>query len=497
MTTRPPAVLGHHSPDAQPLRAFIYDRNSKDSRHLGTAVRDQGVENQRLCEAHGWRIVEVFEDAGKSASRYTTRPRPDYDEMLRRAADRECDVIVAWEGSRLTRNTETYLTLRNLCQKIGILLCYNGRLYNMERSDDRFATHLDALLAEREADAIRDRNKRTHRLILERGRPPGRLPYGFTREYDPNSGALVRQVIDPQQGEVIREIARRVLAAEPCASIARDLNRRGVQPPWTSERWTMESVKRVVVRASTAAKRVHDGHVVADAKWPAILDEAQWAQCVRILTDPGRLTHRDGSVKWLLSGVVYCGPCGPADRRLYSHRVNSGMSYVCRECGGVSVRTGLIDPYVTDLVLSYVEREQFAASLTPDDANETARLALEEARAYEAQLQEATALAGRLTTGPGGMLVPALSAARLAAVEADLLPKIEAARVRAQHAAVPQVLREVAGPSARAVWRRWAAQGDLARQRAVIREVVRVSINKGGKGARSIKPHRIGVDWLR
>ena len=482
-------------PDPAPLRAFIYDRNSRDPHGLGTSVRDQGTENQRLCDMHGWSVAARFQDPGRSASRYATRRRDDYEAMVERLRAGECDVLVMWEASRGYRNSRAYLDLRDLLESKGILLCYNGRIYNMERSDDRYITGMDALNAEREADAIRDRNRRTHRLILERGDPPGRLPYGFRREYDPRTGALVRQVVDPEQGEVVREIARRVQSGQSCSSIARDLNQRGVQPPWTSPQWTLESVKRVVVRPSSAGKRDHHGRVVGDAAWPAIIDEVQWQACVRILTDPARLNHHGAQVRHLLSGLVFCGPCSGA-ARLRPKKVKFGPSYVCQRCYRVSMRAQMLEAFVVELVLGYVERESFASSLMAADADcgDEAMQAAAQAQAYEAQLAEATALAGQLVSGRTGAPVPALSAARLAAMEADLLPKIDAARARARNASIPAPLRDVAGPQAREVWEE---ELDIEQRRVVIREVARVQLNEGGMGARRIMPGRITYDWLR
>lgn len=491
---RTPATT-QRSPEPEPLRAFIYDRNSRDPRGLGTSVRDQGTENRRLCDMYGWVIAGQFQDPGRSASRYATRRRDDYEAMVERMREGGCDVLVMWEASRGYRNSRAYLDLRDLLESRGILLCYNGRLYNMERSDDRYITGMDALNAEREADAIRDRNRRTHRLILERGDPPGRLPYGFAREYDPRTGALVRQVVDPAQGEVVREIARRVREGQSCNSIARDLNRRGVAPPWTSAAWTLESVKRVVVRPSSAGKRDHRGRVVGGAAWPAILEESDWQACVRILTDPARLNHHGAQVRHLLSGLVFCGPCG-GSARLRPKTVKGGLSYVCQGCYRVSMRAAMLEAYAVELVLGYVEREDFASSLMAADADcgDAAARAVAEAKAYEAQLAEATELAGQLAPGRGGVLVPALSAARLAAMEADLLPKIDAARARARDASVPAVLHDVAGPAARSVW---DEQLDIERRRTVIREVVRLQLNGGGMGARRIVPGRITHEWLR
>src|SRR5882757_1322546 len=175
MARTPAAGPATHSPaPADPLRAFIYDRNSRDPHRLGTSVRDQDVDNQRLCDMYGWTVSGRFQDPGRSASRYATRKRDDYEAMVERIRAGDCDVLVMWEASRGYRNSRAYLDLRDLLEAKGILLCYNGRVYNMARSDDRYITGLDALNAERDADAIRDRNLRTARLILERGGVPGR-----------------------------------------------------------------------------------------------------------------------------------------------------------------------------------------------------------------------------------------------------------------------------------------------------------------------------------
>jgi site-specific DNA recombinase len=65
------------------------------------------------------------------------------------------------------------------------------------------------------------------------GRPHGKLPHGFARQYEVVGGKrrLVEQVTDEQQAAVIREAARQVLDDEAPYAIARDFNARGIPTP--------------------------------------------------------------------------------------------------------------------------------------------------------------------------------------------------------------------------------------------------------------------------
>src|SRR5215469_6263456 len=176
------------------LRAFVYDRTSRIIDGRGTANADQAAENDRYCERQGWTIVGRFTDAGKGASRHSKSRRTDYERMVDGVQRGECDVLVVWEASRLHRDLAVYVALRDLCVTSRVLLCYNGQVYDMTRGADRFVTGLNALQAEYEADNIRDRVLRTTRANAERGRPHGRIPYGYRRVYDERTGALIEQV---------------------------------------------------------------------------------------------------------------------------------------------------------------------------------------------------------------------------------------------------------------------------------------------------------------
>lgn len=433
-------------------------------------------------------VVGEFSDPGRSASRYATKAREDWDEMIAQARAGGCEVIAYWEASRATRDLRTYLELRDLCEQAGILLCYNGRTYDMSHRGDRFMTGFDVLRAEEEADAIRDRNRRTTRLNAEQGGVHGRLAYGFRREYNEHTGRLLRQVVHEPEAAVIREAAAAVAAGKSLRSIAAKFQERGVPTPGGGVGWESTTVRQLLLRESLIGKRAHLGAVVADGVWDAILEPEVYYACVKILRDPARLNHQESGVKHLMAGIARCGLC--REGRLYVAPMGTGMSYRCRVCMKPSMRKELLEAAVKSTFLAYVERPEFAEALEvpvddPGAVTAGARLA-----AMEAQLAESTRLASTWDAALGRF---ALSATRLAAVEAELLPQIEAARAALVDRTVPAVVRDLAGPQAREVWKRY----DLAQRRAAIRGVVRVYLNRGQRGVGAVTPGRFTWEWLR
>ena len=91
-------------------RAALYLRVSTD---------DQTTENQRrelraVVERAGWRIFEVYEDAGISGAKGRDQ-RPAFDQMLKAVAQRRFDVVMAWSVDRLGRSLpDLAMLLRDL-----------------------------------------------------------------------------------------------------------------------------------------------------------------------------------------------------------------------------------------------------------------------------------------------------------------------------------------------------------------------------------------------
>lgn len=464
------------------LRAVVYTRVSDDRENRDRSVSEQEYECLDFCAERGWQVVRIFSDPKVSASRYSTKARPGFAEMMGFVAGGGADVIVCWENSRGTRRLREWVAFRELCEKTGVLFSYSGRVYDMRDADDRQRATEDAVRSEGESEATRKRVLRTVRANARQGRPHGRHLFGYRREYDPVTRKLVRVVEVPEQAAVVREMGRRLLAGETCRGVAADFNGRGVPPPGRTA-WTLEMVKRMAINPAYAGQRVHQGQVIGDADWPPIWheDRAEAALISRALrmrlTDPARRTVRDGAVKHLLSGIAECGSC-EAPLGVINNR--GTISYVCKVKFDVTRKIGVwqpdggpltgVDDLVVRVLLAWLRRPDSLELLRPP-AGDGAKEAEAEARRLRGELDEAeqACAAGRI---------------RISALEritAELTPQIEQAELAAAPRPLPQVVAELA--AAEDIAGMWQAMS-IPQRRETVRTVMRIRVLPTRRGIR-------------
>ncbi len=341
---------------------------------------------------------------------------------------------------------------------------------DVSRTDDSFQTGLDILLAEREVDQTRERVLRSMRANAASGRPHGKLTYGYTREYDPRSGALVRQIIHEEQAVVVRESAKRVLAGESIASIAKDFNRRGIKAPRSAE-WVPTQIKRILVNPAYIAQRVHQGKVIGKADWPPILDEVTFRRCVTRLTDPSRKFTDEHAAKYLLSGIAVCGVCGSTVKARPQR--NGYFSYVCKSfC--VARKMDCVDLLIETLVVARLSQPD---AMLEDD--EDTNPALEAIRDKRCRLEEFYDSAAN----------GEISAAALARIEAKLLQEIEGLEKTLRRSAVPTSVHDLADNPE--VWQSLP----ISVKREIIKLLMQVRIMKSERGRKVFDPNQIEIEW--
>ncbi|OPC79973.1 hypothetical protein B4N89_02530 [Embleya scabrispora] len=488
--------------------AFLYGRASVDPRRKGRSVNAQMLDNRSICNEQNWAIVAEFRDDDRSASPYAKRARDNYDEMVGRVAAGEASVIVAWEPSRLSRDTESWFVLRRALQNTGTLVCLDGEMYDMRIATQRQRLTREILDSETEADKTQARNARTARQGAAVGAVHGRILYGYRREYDPDTGDLLGQVPDtePQgteasKADIVVEIITRVAARESVRSIGMDLDARRLETPGVSERWNLATIRNIARNVAYIGRRVHRGQVVGPAQWPPITDdptfEATFWAAVAVLADPSRRTQRGTAAVYEFTGIPTCGArvsasaddsedrvCGGYLYRIPATRPGRAHQYGCRTCHRVAINMDLLDTYATAALLAWLEvpgRAEQVLKVTSEDASvgilaEIARL--------EAELAQARAMATART----------LSVVSLAAAEAGILPALGQARARLSACVPHPGLARVLGPDARA---RWAEIDDVVERRAIYRAVMDIRvlpIGPGYGGVRSL-PKRVEIRW--
>lgn len=476
------------------VRALIYSRVSQDPTGRGRSVEQQRAECEAFCAREGWDVVEILTDNDRSASRYAKGTRPAWEQVKQIIAAGEIDALVTWEASRAQRDLTAYAELRTICARHGVKWAYSGTVYDLADRSDRFRTGLDALVAEDEVERTSERIRRSTRAAAKAGRPHGRRLYGYRRTYDPTTGELAGQEPHPEEAPIVREAAARFLAGESARSIANDLNRRGVPTPHHGV-WDLTRVRRILTNPAYAARRVHKGEIIGPASWPAILDDETFDALGARFADPSRRTNRRAPTVRLLSGVARCGVCGSAMRyakqggyidRTTGLRRTVRLTYTCSGLTHCTARDlHKLEAFVVGVVLERLGRSDAREAIAGSKADP----------ATEAAMREAVELRQRLDDATTEFTAGRLSAATLARIEGELLPKIQDAERRARVAGLPTVAAEIAAhEDPGAAWD--ALQPEQRRE--VIRALLDVVVLPVKvRGRRGFDPETVRIEWRR
>lgn len=443
-------------------------------------------------------VVGPYRDDGISASRYANgKARAGWQQVMNALLSGQANELWTWEMSRASRDRDVTSKLLTVCVANNVLLNVGGKVHDPRDPDDGFLLDLQSALAVRESAATAKRIKRDVDARAAAGMPHGKIPYGYRREYDPTTRYVRAQLPCPDTAPILRELVARILAGESMYAIAADLNARGVPSPQTvreirvhGERarrtlWRGDEIRDQVLSPTAAGLRIHEGKVVGDATWPALISAPDRAALLRLLRSPGR-QQWFGPVKHLLTGIAECGVCGTP---LRATKNRGYPSYACpgpdkRGASCVTRVRAPLDAYVTRRVLARLADPGLAADVA-------ARQAAGSARTRDV-LAEITGKRVQLAELEEECLAQRISAAAFGRFEARLLAEIaELERDAAAASGLPPVVLRAVGPQAAAVWEAF----DLAWQRQVIRALFRVVVHRSGRprGARGFDPDTVDV----
>ncbi len=295
----------------------------------------------------------------------------------------------------------------------------------------------------------------------------GRRAFGFEPD-----GITVRAV----EAAVIRETVDQALAGESLRSLAAGLNERGVETAGPAERWTPTALRKMLTRARNAGLVEHEGVVVADAEWPAIVDPARWRNLVRMLSDPERRTApMQTSERYLGSGVYLCGRCAdgtPMVLGATTRRTRSGErrpAYKCRSSHHLTRLAEPLDEFVRDVVVGRLSQPDARLMLAPVERRVDVETLHEQRADVEARLAE---LAGLFAEG-------VLTGAQLA--EGTRVLRAEGDRLDGELSATQGVSPLAGFADAEDVAAAWEA-APMGRRKAVIRALMTVIVLPANRG---------------
>ena len=234
------------------MRAAVYARFSSEN------DREQSIDDQvRVCrgfaERDGIEVVEqhVYFDEAQSGS---IRSRPGLEALKKAAEDKQFDVVLVDDSSRLSRDNQHFNTLLCLFQYWGICLISVSDGLDMREEHAKVAYQCRGIISEL---YLSDLKKKTHRGQMGqvlRGFTVGTRGYGYQSVPDGETkhdkkGRLradgFKLAIVPEEAQIIRRIYEDFIAGQAVTRIAKDLNTEKV-PTAEEAPWRVERVDRLV-----------------------------------------------------------------------------------------------------------------------------------------------------------------------------------------------------------------------------------------------------------
>jgi DNA invertase Pin-like site-specific DNA recombinase len=298
----------------------IYCRISQDYDGTLRSVESQEEDcRDAIDEQSDWTAGKAFHDHALSAWNPKVE-RPQFNQLMTRLESGDSDGVMVYDLTRFTRKPIEGERLLALAKR-GVVVASITSEYNLLTADGRkqFRDAMNA--AAHESDKISERVARGKRKKARRGKSnasyrgyamPGYLPNPEGWEPgEPRTPVPADQLA--AEREVVREMARRVLAGDTLDGIVRDLNTRGVTTVM-GMLWTSVTVRQLLRRPSLTGLVEYKGEIQKGKDGQPmtldgdpVLDRDTWDALQSHFS--ARKRGRPATT-YLLSGLARCGQCG-------------------------------------------------------------------------------------------------------------------------------------------------------------------------------------------
>lgn len=475
-------------------KAGLYWRQSVDEKD---GIERQEKRTRALAKAREYVIAATYEDNATSASK--GRGTAKWAQLLEDAASKKIDVVIAVDVDRLLRSITDLADLMRTGVRV---LTVDGEI-DLTSADGELRATMLAAVARFEVRRKSERQKRANEQRAAKGlRVGGRRPFGYEQD-----GVTIRR----DEAEAIVLGYQMVARGETVSAVARVWNERGFTTGQNKRQtagekeagkkpvpspFTRSAVRQVLLNRRNIGDLVYLGEVQSvPAEWEPILkgeDTDLFEQVRSILEDPGRRKPGRNPVG-LLTGIATCGVCGAsvhagggARRGIRGYRCSASMGHFARMAEPV-------EDYVSRIIVRRLARKDAVRLLSPSKSVNTRVL-----RADERRLRE------RLDSLAAEYAKPdsALTASQLNVASRAIKDQLTAVQAELADAGRVDLLGELVGlggddKEARecAVREVWGELG-TERQRAVVQELLSVTLHPVGRGVRTFRPKTVGIEWI-
>lgn len=301
------------------LKAVAYCRVSTVMQEEGRSLEFQIKKCQDFSIFKEYNLIDVIEDVESGGK----DDRPGFNRLIEKVRNKEFDILVVYETSRISRVTITMLNFVLELQKSGIhFLSISQPELNTTTPTGMLFFQIQASLSEYERKQISVRVKSNKWARAKEGIwQGGKLPMGYKRE----EGIVV---VDPEKAKTVKQMFAYYITTESLKKTAQLFNRH-----IESVRWILTNdfyigkfrYGKKENNIDTGEIIVHDDYQYFEGQHKPLINEKTFDKVKKALS-----TNRRTRSQLLFTGLVVCDKCG---HKFYSHPNGPMQIYRCGKCG--------------------------------------------------------------------------------------------------------------------------------------------------------------------
>lgn len=431
----------------------IYVRISFDPSGEGAGVERQRADCEELANQLGLTDLRLYNDNDKSA--YSTKPRPDFERLLKDVQAGHINTVIVWAIDRLYRRLTDLERIVSVFDQadVPVHAVKSGDI-DLSTADGRMYARMLATVAQHESEKKSERivARCRQRATVEKITSTSACPFGW--EFT-DGGLQPHPVQAPALAAAYQDIIDGLTLHATWKRLAERVD---------VGKMTSTGLGSAMRRPRHAGLATYKGEIVGEAAdGHKIVDVDTWRRATAILNDPSRKSSPGRPANtWLGGGLLRCGVC---DGPMAASRKERVPVYICSREQHMTRRRAIVDPQALDMA-AQVLAEFGAHGLlrqsddNGDDVEHDLRVRITDA---EKRLDELAALLA------AGDLNPADFATATQKIRVGIEQDTEALTVRASR---PALAHLAAGDDVAAAWQHYIDNEDTDSVRAVLAELL-------------------------
>ena len=313
------------------LRVAAYCRvSTKKDEQLGSYENQKAYYTEKIMANPNWTMADIFADEGITGT--SACKRKDFLRMIRQCRKGKIDMILAKSVSRFARNTVDTLSYTRELRSMGIPVIFEEQNINSIYPESEFLITIHGAFAQSESEGISSRVKWGKHQAMRTGK--ANIQYKTLLGYE--KGPDGEMVVNAEQAETVRKIYELYLSGQTLRNIKETLETGGFKNTAGTTEWTTSNLRTIlsdekycgdVLLQKTFIRDCISKQVIRntgqlpmyliqnhhEAIIPRERFDAVQMELARRRAPTGMSRY---SGKYALSGLLFCGECGTAYRRV-------------------------------------------------------------------------------------------------------------------------------------------------------------------------------------